>query len=514
MFNDELAKSMYQVNQILQEAFMSPAWSVPHRQCVLLEIYADPNSPLTNAAQAMGHFALRFTKQDGDLSTTEGQRKLWQLIDKYQPLNIWVAPECGPWGGWSRLNMFKSVTLFDRICSWQQQELKHVDLCAALCSFQKQRNREFHLEQPNGSTMPQLRQFQPIHSMTNRASFDMCMFGLKHPQTRRFLRKSSQRFSTNWKFVQQLSKAKCDHKHMHQSIEGSVSANGLRIPLTRFCATYCSGFAKKVAEWMIRFSFSEALVGEHEDEPPTKRTRFNFNPNKRFKTQHVIDLDSEPSNNPIPESHEPEESSVFEQPCKESEHAEGMPIPSHPGVNVPRPAVQETSMSDRWKAVKTLAPRVGKIRIESSHEVFRQVQELLPQMDVHVMYVGRGMERFQVPLDLPNREQNVMRHTVCLHRMTGNVHDFGMEQWSTQKRAQRIRNAVPSKLMITCFGCRNAEPEVSDQIAPRPNEPDQPGVSDVREQMPQQRFSLPAVVRASSVSQKEMRYGQNKRRLL
>ena len=514
LFNDELAKSMYQVNQILQEAFMSPAWSVPHRQCVLLEIYADPNSPLTNAAQAMGHFALRFTKQDGDLSTTEGQRKLWQLIDKYQPLNIWVAPECGPWGGWSRLNMFKSVTLFDRICSWQQQELKHVDLCAALCSFQKQRNREFHLEQPNGSTMPQLRQFQPIHSMTNRASFDMCMFGLKHPQTRRFLRKSSQRFSTNWKFVQQLSKAKCDHKHMHQSIEGSVSANGLRIPLTRFCATYCSGFAKKVAEWMIRFSFSEALVGEHEDEPPTKRTRFNFNPNKRFKTQHVIDLDSEPSNNPIPESHEPEESSVFEQPCKESEHAEGMPIPSHPGVNVPRPAVQETSMSDRWKAVKTLAPRVGKIRIESSHEVFRQVQELLPQMDVHVMYVGRGMERFQVPLDLPNREQNVMRHTVCLHRMTGNVHDFGMEQWSTQKRAQRIRNAVPSKLMITCFGCRNAEPEVSDQIAPRPNEPDQPGVSDVREQMPQQRFSLPAVVRASSVSQKEMRYGQNKRRLL
>ena len=349
--NDELEKSMHQANQILQEAFMSPAWSVPHRQCVLLEIYADLNSPLTNAVQAMGHFALRFTRQDGDLSTTEGQRKLWQLIDKHQPLNIWVAPECGPWGGWSRLNMFKSVTLFDRICSWQQQELKHVDLCAALCSFQKQRNREFHLEQPNGSTMPQLRQFQPIHSMTYRASFDMCMFGLRHPQSKRFLRKSSQLFSTNWNFVQQLSKAKCDHKHMHQPIEGSVSTNGLRIPLTRFCATYCSGFAKKVAEWMIRLSFPEALVGEHEEEPPAKRTRFTFNPNKRFKSQHAIDLDSETSNNPIPATNESREPSASEQPCKDTEHAEGMPILSQPSANVPRPDGQETPVSDRWKAV-------------------------------------------------------------------------------------------------------------------------------------------------------------------
>ena len=499
--NQELEKSIYQANQILQEAFMSPAWSVPHRQCVLLEIYADLNSPLTNAVQAMGHFALRFTRQDGDLSTTEGQRKLWQLIDKHQPLNIWVAPECGPWGGWSRLNMFKSVALFDRICSWQQQELKHVDLCAALCSFQKQRNREFHLEQPNGSTMPQLRQFQPIYSLTSRASFDMCMFGLRHPQSKRFLRKSSQLFSTNWNFVKQLSKAKCDHKHMHQPIEGSVSANGLRIPLTRFCATYCSGFAKKVAEWMIRLCFPDALVGEHEEEPPAKRTRFTFNPNKRFKSQHVIDLDSDTSHNPFPESNEPVEPSLSEQPNKEAEHTEGMPIPSQPSANVPRPDVQETPQSDRWKAVfqvmETLAPRVGKIRIDSSHEVFLQFQELLPQMDVHVIYVGRGMERFQVPLDLPNREQNIMRHTVCLHRMTGNVHDFGMEQWSTQKRSQRIRNAVPSKLMITCFGSRKTEPEVAVPSAPRPPEPDQSRVSE-------QRVSQPAGVRASSVSQKEV----------
>jgi hypothetical protein len=64
-------------------------------------------------------------------------------------------------------------------------------------------------------------------------------------------------------------------------------------------------------------------------------------------------------------------------------------------------------MPEKWRAVfqvmDAMAPRVGNLRIDSSHDVFRQVQELLLQMDVQVVYVGRGMER------LPNREQNTMR---------------------------------------------------------------------------------------------------------
>ena len=74
----------------------------------LLEIYANPNSPLTEAVQQMGHRALRFTKQDGDLSTFSGRHKLWSWIEMYQPEHVWLAPECGPWGGWNRLNKMKT----------------------------------------------------------------------------------------------------------------------------------------------------------------------------------------------------------------------------------------------------------------------------------------------------------------------------------------------------------------------------------------------------------------------
>ena len=38
-------------------------------------------------------------------------------------------------------------------------------------------------------------------------------------------------------------------------------------------------------------SLEQACVGELEDAPPSKRFRFSFNPHKRFKPPHPIDLD-------------------------------------------------------------------------------------------------------------------------------------------------------------------------------------------------------------------------------
>ena len=79
----------------------------------LLEIYANNNSPLTEAVQRLGYKAMRFTKEDGDLATFAGRQKLWGLIERLQPEHIWMAPECGPWSGWNRLNMGKSSFMFD-----------------------------------------------------------------------------------------------------------------------------------------------------------------------------------------------------------------------------------------------------------------------------------------------------------------------------------------------------------------------------------------------------------------
>ena len=490
LVNDDLQKSFHRANLIMEDAFVSPTWSAPQKQCVLLEVYADSCSPLTEALRQSGHFAIRFTRQDGDLATVEGRKKLWQIIDKYQPLNIWVAPECGPWGGWSKLNMCKSVALFDRINAWRKRELVHVDLCAQLCKFQVQRNRDFHLEQPNGSTMPKIEQFQTILSLTHRASFDMCQFGLKHPVTKFFLRKSSQVFSTNMELVNLLGQARCKHQHAHQPIEGSVSVDGQHIPLTRFCATYCSGFAKQVAKWIVQTTCEETLVGEHEDAPPAKRSRFMINPNKRLKTKHVIDLDANPLPEtpdaimPEPSRHEeepempqsrnnPDVSDVSMSEQSRSPNAKEMSVALRLNEEAARPMFQNSPESEPWRQVfqlmETLAPRVGNLRIDASHEAARRVQAMLPHLNLQVIYVCRGTERFQLPLDLPDRNHNSIRHTVCIHRSTGSIHDFGFEDWLVLKRAQRIRAAVPSKLMITSFGTLVEEPKVhAEEIAKPP----------------------------------------------
>jgi hypothetical protein len=65
----------------------------PKDQIDLLEVYCEPNSQLSKQIQHMGGKSLRFTKDDGDLSTPEGQQKLWGWIYLFEPRNVCVAPE-------------------------------------------------------------------------------------------------------------------------------------------------------------------------------------------------------------------------------------------------------------------------------------------------------------------------------------------------------------------------------------------------------------------------------------
>ena len=46
----------------------------------LLEIYCEPESQLSIQVQRLGGKAHRFSRTDGDLRTTEGQQKLWNMI--------------------------------------------------------------------------------------------------------------------------------------------------------------------------------------------------------------------------------------------------------------------------------------------------------------------------------------------------------------------------------------------------------------------------------------------------
>ena len=79
-------------------------------QIDLLEVYAYPNSELTNIAQGGNLKAQRFTLEDGDLSTSHGRTELLLRIMLYRPKHVWMSPECAPWSQWHRFNSARSVS--------------------------------------------------------------------------------------------------------------------------------------------------------------------------------------------------------------------------------------------------------------------------------------------------------------------------------------------------------------------------------------------------------------------
>lgn len=441
-----------------------------NRPISILEVYAGRHSPITEIAQQSGFRVKRFTIEDGDLSTVAGRNSLWACIEEYQPEHIWVAPECGPWGGWNRLNQSKGITSFERVQRLQQEQIPHVELCARLCQYQHDLGRHFHLEQPLGSGMPNLPEFQPIKERTLKASFHMCRFGLKIPGTDKFIQKGSQVFSTSIRLHEKLDGKRCLNDHDHQRIEGSFHMRGQRHQVSKFCATYCKGFASLISRELCSqnhplVTFQQVLVNE--DEPPTKRVRFTNDPNKRRRNDSV-EAPSTPRAVEAPNVPNPDAAPSIPNPevtdREASEH--------NPGLPVVEPHI---SNGDQWKGVfqevQARAPRVGNSKFDADSPIGSLVQELIPTMQLHCLFICRGTERYQVPLHAPSSHQYPLRHTVCVHRHTGEIHDLGQEDWHRLTRAQRIRASIPSKLTITMFGSSNSNVESGPERSHAPAVP-------------------------------------------
>jgi hypothetical protein len=441
-YQQEIESSLQAAQQIADDVFVTaPKSNVLRTKLVTLEIYAGAHSPLTSCLQDLGVQAYRFTRQDGDLSTFSGRQKLWRLIDSIQPDHIFVAPECGPWGGWNRLNAQKSVALWNYVHDRQAQERCHVRLCAQLCQYQVRRNKHFHLEQPGGSAMIYTPEFQPISQKTQQVCFDMCRFGLKIPNTDRFLRKSSQIWTTSEEVLQRLSGIRCNGDHEHAPIAGTMHHDGRTIRTSTFCATYCNGFASAFARAMCEDHPSRVLDSfVHEDEPPFKKSRMCHPQNKRALTS--------------------------------DEHT-AAPVDEQVSTS---PAVQAIDADSLWheafRMAHRIAPRVGNLKCEIGHDLCEFVQQLVEaEINIHSLFVCRGTDRFQVPLAAPSSHDAPWRRTICMHRGNGTLHDFGTQHWHPMTRAQRIANNMPSRLTITIFGNKpRSSSEGSTSPVAEPNE--------------------------------------------
>ena len=77
--------------------------------CAIVEVFCSDNSPLTHQMQQQQGTAYRFGYAQGDLASSEDRAKLFGLVARHQPMDIWVSPDCGPWSSWSFLNASRSL---------------------------------------------------------------------------------------------------------------------------------------------------------------------------------------------------------------------------------------------------------------------------------------------------------------------------------------------------------------------------------------------------------------------
>ena len=272
-FGDNCIASVNMTNHIAQEMWeyiQSKRYNIeqpPSRHCELIEVYCSAESQLTKQCIKGGSYAIRFGLSQGDLSHFENRCKLYDLIVKHRPRNIWMSPKCKAWNKWSQFNASRSTETALKIMQAREDDLVHLLLCAAIFELQTHRgpSYHFHLEQPVGSDMLYEEPLRVILDNALLARCDMCVAGkLTHPESKRLMQKGTQIITTSPIVHRTVQQWRCQHNHEHDHVAGSyVTDQGHREAVSKYSKLYTHTFAKKI----LRALDASKSVQEHRQTP-------------------------------------------------------------------------------------------------------------------------------------------------------------------------------------------------------------------------------------------------------
>ena len=159
----------------------------------------------------------RLVSEHMNLRKRLAQQEVQDMVNRFEPDLVTVAPPCSPWSSWQNLNDPEVVA-----------ELRNADLCfwfftARIWERQCAGYRLVLTEQPEKSKallLPCMLNRRNVH----RVLVDQCMFGLVDPVSKLPMRKRAALDVNDPVFAEALAKgARCTHEPgSHQQIEGSV----------------------------------------------------------------------------------------------------------------------------------------------------------------------------------------------------------------------------------------------------------------------------------------------------
>eukprot|EP00435_Cladocopium_sp_Y103_P067100 s130_g29.t1 len=419
----------------------------PKKSVDLLEVYTEPDSRLAQEVKNLGGTALRFTREDGDLSTRSGQCKLLRWILEYSPKHLWLAPECLPWCAWARFNKQRSLVSWLEIEGKQEESRIHLMFCSLLMKIQREANRHTHMENPDTSLAWSQPELEQLVMGTILARFDQCLMGLKHPQNHKFLKKRTAVRTTSIEMHQLLDERFCTGHHIHTQIAGSCKFRGKSVPVSRFAAYYPTGLAKRIAKCIMKSSHTMVDCPIfHVDEISAIDPRET----KRHRIEH--------------------ESSTSEM---HPTATETVGFKSRRGVKKeskerrpkqPQFAESEHTWAPVFQQMRSSLPRVGAKEFRAGETEFILCQERCPEMNVLQVKACKGVERF-----MTGDANAELRHTIVLRRFSNKIEDLGTDFLPDMSQNSQRGRAGSCHIMICVFG--NKKDSSSSSIAPA-NAPD------------------------------------------
>ena len=429
-FGDNCIASVNMTNHIAQEMWeyiQRKGYNIeqsPSRHCELIEVYCSAESQLTKQCIKGGSYATRFGLSQGDLSHFENRCKLYDLIVKHRPRNIWMSPKCKAWNKWSQFNASRSTETALKIMQAREDDLVHLLLCAAIFELQTHRgpSYHFHLEQPVGSDMLYEEPLRVILDNALLARCDMCVAGkLTHPESKRLMQKGTQIITTSPIVHRAVQQWRCQHDHEHDHVAGSyITTQGHREAVSKYSELYTYTFAKKI----LRAFDASKSVQEHRQTP----IQWDVNAGE--------DIEAEA---PSHKRRRLEE--------KQPRPAEFPEPTSLPGDTVSSP---ELTIDHLISEGQKIAPRVGKIVLEGG-DFFHTVQRMFPHYQVRVIEISKGIDRFRkCPVNVRRGEAPYRRSFGAMRN--GQVFDNQQwEDWENWSNRKVISKCEPMRMMITVF---------------------------------------------------------------
>ena len=139
----------------------------------LVEVFCHENSELTKQVQNLNGKAVRMGLSQGDLSTPDGRKTLFEIMFMNRPRNVWYSPTCSPWCAWYRFNEQRSIELFEHVQHERDSRLYELALGIVLLRITRSQGTHFHWEQARQSLMFKTPMLHELFEVTREAHFDM-----------------------------------------------------------------------------------------------------------------------------------------------------------------------------------------------------------------------------------------------------------------------------------------------------------------------------------------------------